>query len=93
MALKSVGNGHIEFLYRTTRVAAHEAVDRLKSDAPRADRIISICSFWKNIAATADEWIDTERASERMALFDDGTLPRLSHGVCPACHAAVMAAW
>ena len=56
-----------------------------------SDRIIRICSFCKKIAAAADEWIDTERAIERMALFSDNALPRLSHGVCPACHAAALA--
>ena len=90
IALKSVGDGHIEFLCRTVRVDARAPVDLLRRDVTRSDRIIRICSFCKKIAAAADEWIDTERAIERMALFSDNALPRLSHGVCPACHAAAL---
>ncbi len=90
IALKSVGDGHIEFLCRTVRVDARAPVDLLRQDVKRSDRIIRICSFCKKIAV-ADEWIDTERAIARMALFSDNALPRLSHGVCPACHAAALA--
>ncbi len=91
IALKSIGDGHIEFLCRTVRVVSRAPVELLRQGVERSDRIIRICSFCKKIAAAADEWIDTERAIERMALFSDNALPRLSHGVCPACHAAALA--
>ena len=90
IGLKSVGDGHIEFLCRTIQVDAREPVDLLRSDVARADRIIRICSFCKKVAVTADEWIDTEQAIDRMALFIDNALPRLSHGVCPGCHEAAL---
>ena len=88
--LKSVGDGHIEFLCRTLRVEARAPVDLLRNGFPRSDRWIRICSFCKKIAVTADDWIETERAIERMALFSAAALPQLSHGVCPACHTAAL---
>jgi hypothetical protein len=91
ISLNSVGDGHIEFRCRTIRVDAREPVDLLRSDVARADRLIRICSFCKKVAVTADEWIDTEQAIDRMALFIGNALPQLSHGVCPACHAAALA--
>ena len=90
IALKSVGDGHIEFLCRTLKVDPRAPVELLRQDVTRSDRIIRICSFCKKIAAAGDEWIDTERAIEQMALFSDTALPRLSHGVCPACHASAL---
>ena len=89
--LKSVGDGHIEFLCRTLRVEARAPVDLLRSGPARSDQLIRICSFCKKIAVSAEEWIDTERAIERMALFSAAMLPRLSHRVCPACHNAALA--
>ncbi len=89
--LKSVGDGHIEFLCRTLNVEARAPVDLLGNGSARSDQIIRICSFCKKIAVTADDWIDTERAIERLGLFKAQRLPQLSHGVCPACYAAVLA--
>ncbi len=91
--LKSVGDGHIEFLCRTMRVEARTPVDLLRNDSTRSEQFVRICSFCKKIAVTAEDWIETERAIERLALFSAAILPRLSHGVCPACHAAALAAW
>ncbi len=91
IALKSIGDRHIEFLCRTIKVETRMPVDLLRSGLTRSDRIVRICSFCKKIAATEEEWIDTERAIERMALFSNHALPQLNHGVCPACHASVLA--
>jgi hypothetical protein len=91
ISLKSIGDGHIEFLCRTIRVDTREPVDLLRGDVARTDRLIRICSFCKKVAVAADEWIDTEKAIERMALFIENTLPRLSHGVCPSCHTVALA--
>lgn len=91
IALKPVGDGHIEFFCRTTRVEARAPVELLRRDVKRSGRILRICSFCKKIAAAPEEWIDTDRAIERLALFVDADLPKHSHGVCPACHAIALA--
>ena len=91
ISLKSVGNGHIEFLCRTMQVETREPVDLLRRDVKRADSTIRICSFCKKIATPSGEWIDTELAIQRLALFIDTSLPQLSHGLCPSCHTAALA--
>jgi hypothetical protein len=91
ITLKPVGDGHVEFHSRTLREEMRAPLELLRRDARRSERIVRICSFCKKIAAAPDEWIDTDLAIERLALFVDADLPKLSHAVCPACHAAALA--
>jgi hypothetical protein len=90
LRLKAVGSGHVEFICRTTRVETREPVELLRRHPERAERTLDICSFCKKIMAAPDEWVATDRAIERLALFDAAALPRLSHGVCPACYSAAI---
>ena len=89
--LKSISSGHIEFLCRTLRVEARKPVDLLRREAARSDQMMRICSFCKKVAIESEDWVDAERAIERMALFRAAVLPKLSHGVCPAGHAVTLA--
>ncbi len=91
ISLKSVGDGHIEFLCRTMQIEAREPVDLLRRDVKRTGSTIRICSFCKKIAMPSNEWIDTELAIKRLALFIDSALPQLRHCLCPGCHAAALA--
>jgi hypothetical protein len=36
-------------------------------------------------------WIDAEELVVSMRLFERRTVPELTHGMCPECHAAVIA--
>lgn len=91
IVLKFVADGHIEFICRTTHIEARPPVDLLRQEAHRGNHILRVCRFCKKIAVPSDEWIDIERAIERLELFAHKHLPQLSHGVCPTCRAAALA--
>jgi hypothetical protein len=37
-------------------------------------------------------WVEAEEAMDRLDLLDAPALPRLTHGICPACKATLDAA-
>ena len=42
-----------------------------------------MCAWCKK--ADVGGWVEVEEAVRRLQLFDQARLPRITHGVCPAC--------
>ncbi|HKJ83609.1 MAG TPA: hypothetical protein VJ961_06320 [Mariprofundaceae bacterium] len=47
--------------------------------------IISMCSYCGNLQDKHDEWRPVEVGVSAMDLFGFDELPKISHGICPAC--------
>ena len=59
-------------------------VPLLDTTIERSDDFIRMCSWCKKIAVD-DTWHDVERAIVDLGLFKAQQLPRVTHGICPAC--------
>lgn len=70
---------------------AREPVAILKSTNHKLDKFLIICSWCMKIKVDEDSWLEVEEAITQLGLFDDALLPQLSHGICPACFADMMA--
>ena len=46
---------------------------------------LKICSWCKAVCVPPSRWVDAMQAVNEFRLFDDGVLPQISHGMCPAC--------
>lgn len=62
------------------------SVDLLRSDLPRTNDMLKVCSMCKQIELTSVEWAEVETALEALGLFDQKQPPQLTHGLCPDCH-------
>jgi len=69
---------------RLLKAEPREAVPLLDTNQPRSDEILTICGWCKRVHLP-EAWVEVEEAVERMQLFEQPRLPRLSHGICPAC--------
>jgi len=74
---------HIES--RIVGVHAQDTGNALSSDAPRDDRMVETCSFCKLMNISGHGWIEPTEAARNGQVFDQHTIPQLSHSVCPAC--------
>jgi hypothetical protein len=63
----------------------------LDPETPRGDDILEMCG-WCDRFEVDGEWVQVEEAAKRLGLFDRAELPALSHGICPDCHAMLLAA-
>ena len=75
----------VEFCSRVLRTERRDPVALLNPDlAERSNKILTVCSWCKAVEAD-DAWVEVEQAVERLGLLAAQALPRISHGICPAC--------
>jgi hypothetical protein len=86
MEMVSLKQGKIEFTSYLEREEDRRPVALLELFAERSEEIVMICSWCKRIRAKDETWLDAEEAVEKMSLFNRPQLPKLSHGICPACY-------
>jgi hypothetical protein len=77
----------------TTLVRAEERppVALLSPTAPRSDGVLKICGWCKRIPLSSGAWVEVEIALQELGLLEASEMPRLTHGVCPACAASLQA--
>jgi hypothetical protein len=73
----------VELRSRVVRLERRDPVPLL---APRfrGPGLLTVCSWCKSVDAKG-VWLEVEEAVERLGLFAPEALPRISHGICPAC--------
>ncbi|MFP4063794.1 MAG: hypothetical protein ACOC26_06030 [Halochromatium sp.] len=76
----------IEFSSRLLRAQARPRVPLLEPEQGRAhtQSVLSMCSWCKAVLAE-HAWVEVEQAVLRLGLFAMEAMPRISHGICPAC--------
>lgn len=79
----------VAFGVRTVSVQPRPHVSLLDPDEDRAPEVVTICSWCMRVATAEDEWAEIEEAVPLLRLFERTRLPRLSHGMCPACYEAM----
>lgn len=85
LEIRPLPEAGIEFSSRILRQEARPRVALLDDTAGRADTFLTICAWCKKVALPDETWVEVEQAVERLNLFEGPILPRISHGVCPAC--------
>ncbi len=78
----------IQFDVHTLQGTRRDYVALLDPAIVRSDEWLTVCSWCKRIEVE-DEWIEVEDAVLRLHLLAADRLPRLTHGICPRCSAAV----
>jgi hypothetical protein len=83
MSIVGLDAGALEFRSVLLREEARPKVDLLDPDFPRTEAMLIMCAWCKKV--NADGWVEAEETVRRLRLFEQARLPRITHGVCPAC--------
>jgi uncharacterized CHY-type Zn-finger protein len=67
------------------REESRETVPLLDSSIERTSEFIVICGMCKKIRISSDEWLEVEKAIERLGLFNAEYLPQLTQSLCYEC--------
>jgi hypothetical protein len=86
MFILSLAAGALEFHSVLLREEPRPRVDLLDPEFPRTEEFLTMCAWCKKVHT--GEWLEAEEAVRRLRLFEQPRLPRITHGVCPACQEA-----
>jgi hypothetical protein len=89
MELALLPQAAVEFRSRILKEEPRSRLDILDPDMDRSEDFLRICSWCKRVHVEGLGWVEAEVAVERLNLFAGARLPRLTHGICEDCLAAV----
>lgn len=92
MTIAPAGGLLVEFRVSIDEVQTRIPVPILDASAERDGRVLTACGWCKRMPTGDGEWHEIEVAVQRLGLLSSGPLPRLSHGICPACLDTMMKA-
>lgn len=88
LVMRLLPDHEVEFVCTLLREEPRDEVKLLNPAARRDERFIIMCAWCKKVQATG--WIEIEEAIERLELFGQPLLPRISHVICPSCKHAFL---
>lgn len=80
----------LEVRTRVLRLEARAPVSLLDPAVRRSGAFLRMCG-WCKAVEVAGSWLDVAEAVVALRLFDQDTLPSITHGICPACYERVEA--
>lgn len=91
VTLSPDGDGGVRFVSRMLHQEHRPEVEWMASSHLVTERLLTLCSWCKKIKLPGNEYVEVERAIERLDLFGELTLPQFTHGCCPQCLESMMA--
>jgi len=85
LLITAAQNDTIEFSSTILREELRDTVTLLKTDIPRSEEFLKICSMCKKVEVEKNCWLDTEAAIASLRLFEKSKLPKITHGLCREC--------
>jgi len=86
MKIIPLEGGLVGFKSCIEREEHREPVLILDFDADRSDEVLVICGWCKKIKIDENNWVEVEAAIDTLELFENKSLPELSHGMCESCY-------
>lgn len=80
----------IEFISCIVHEEPRAPIAVLNPNRARSADFIKICSLCKKVELPQKAWTEVENAVIALRLFENDTMPQLSHGLCPECFALGM---
>lgn len=90
MQIKVGANAEVDF--QTTLIRSQPRLEIAVMDpaSKKTEALLTICGWCMRIPLDG-RWVEIEAAIRILGLFEAAEVPRLSHGMCPECSAAIMA--
>lgn len=89
--ISATGDGGFRVCTRVVRIESREPVALLDATRARSDELLRMCGWCKRVDASG-RWLEVEAAVETLRLFEEPTLPRISHGICQECETRLLGA-
>lgn len=86
MEVTPLPQGRMRLACRVERIEMRPAIAWPRSGTDPS-RLVSMCSWCKRVQAEGNQWVEIEEAIELFFEDAEGTLPEVSHGICPGCEA------
>lgn len=83
--IRPLPNAYVEFDSRIVLQEKREPVRLWSPETQRTDELIVSCSWCKKIQVESSHWMEVEDCIIAHEMFTAPRLPRVTHGVCPAC--------
>jgi hypothetical protein len=90
LRMSPTDGGGVEFLTETVRTEEREYQPLFDAKAARGGEIVVACSWCNKIKTGVNIWLEPEDAVPELGLFENDSLPPLSHGMCEECYKAVL---
>lgn len=74
----------VRFESRIVREEPRPPVRLLEAGVERGEDFVVICS-WCKLVEVEGGWLEVEEAIDKLGIFDEPVLPRISHGCCSPC--------
>jgi hypothetical protein len=92
MEIRPRTDGEVEFVSALRHETARAPVVLLQPGVPRdKERFIRLCSWCQSVAMPEGHWLAVEEAVAALRLLEEAVLPRITHGMCPACYDRIQA--
>ena len=85
LEISSGTNGQVQFTARTISEDERKQVALLDSLVNRTGEHLLMCSWCKRVAV-AGNWLDVELAVKQLELFNETSLPQITHSICNDCY-------
>ena len=92
MTLTADSSRGVQFDVKVLKEELREAVPLLAATTPRSDRLVLMCAWCQRVRVPSGDWVEVEDGLNALEIFNAETVPRLSHGICPACSATLIEA-
>jgi len=89
LTVSPLHDGELMLSTHPVREVSRKPVPLLNPDAPRGEPSLTICSWCMKARLPTDEWVELENVINRFDLLGSGTVPLLTHGICPRCAIAI----
>ena len=86
MHLSLLPDNAIQFLAVILHQEPRQSVDFLGTPVDRSGELVEICSWCKKVFIPELGWRELEEAIEPLNLFEPGSMPRMTHTICPTCY-------
>ena len=91
MVVRLLANGGEEFTSTLKHEEARPPVVVLEPGGIRSKNLIRVCSWCQKVAMPDERWLPVEEAVAETHLLEVLQIPAITHGICPPCHAGMMA--
>ncbi len=85
MSMAGLPENHVQFTSELISQTPRPPIRLLDAHQPRDERLVRVCSWCHRVSFKGDPWLPLEKGVETYRLLAGDTLPRLTHGICPAC--------
>lgn len=85
LSVSPLHEGELMLSTHPIREVSRNPVPLLDPDAQRGESFLTICSWCIKARLPTDEWVEVEDVINRLDFLVSGTVPLLTHGICPKC--------